>query len=168
MNSRSFQGVVAALALGLAALSGCGMDGKDDSSGAMDKDSTAATMDKEQAPATEGFARLDPATFADRMKDEEALVINVHIPYEGELADTDAFIPYNKIIGDSRLPQDKDKEILLYCRSGSMSEEAGTALHNAGYTKVAHLEGGMKAWTASGHQLIQNSANATEGSPHKM
>ncbi|HEV3362992.1 MAG TPA: rhodanese-like domain-containing protein, partial [Acidimicrobiia bacterium] len=102
------------------------------------------------------FVRLEPAAFAERMKDESAAVINVHIPYEGELEETDAFIPYDKILEDSSLPKDKDREILLYCRSGRMSEEAGAALLGAGYTKVAHLEGGMKAWEAAGHKLVHN------------
>ena len=155
---------MAALAIVVAVLaSACGMDGSDQ---ATNQDSTSAT--KDQAPATAAFARLDPSTFADRMKNEDAVVINVHIPYEGELAETDAFIPFDKIVGDPRLPQKKDREILLYCRSGNMSEEAGAALNAAGYTKVAHLEGGMKAWEASGHQLIHDPAHAAEDKAHKM
>lgn len=121
------------------------------------KSSGEATAGK----TTEAFARLDPATFADRMQNTDAVVINVHIPYEGELEQTDEFIPYDKILGDSRLPQDKNSEILLYCRSGRMSEEAGTALHNAGYTKVSHLEGGMRGWEADGRPLVQNPAHAS-------
>ncbi|HET9773093.1 MAG TPA: rhodanese-like domain-containing protein [Acidimicrobiia bacterium] len=123
-----------------------------------------------EAPAGEAYTRLDPDAFADRMKEESAVVINVHIPYEGEIEDTDAFIPYDKIVGDSRLPEDKDRQILLYCRSGRMSEEAGAALFGAGYTKLAHLEGGMNAWEHSGRDLIQNPAHAGDhGTPgHKM
>ena len=167
MNSRSFQRAVAGLALVLAVVaSGCGDSDDGRMSGATEEESTAATED--QAPATTAFARLDPSTFADRMKSQDAVVINVHIPYEGELAETDAFIPYDKIVGDSRLPQNKGREILLYCRSGNMSEESGAALHAAGYTKVAHLEGGMKAWEAAGHELIHNPAHAGEDKSHKM
>jgi rhodanese-related sulfurtransferase len=122
-----------------------------------------------EAPTGEAYARLDPAAFADRMKEESAVVINVHIPYEGELEDTDEFIPYDKIVGDSRLPDDKDTQILLYCRSGRMSEESGAALYKAGYKKLAHLEGGMNAWEHSGRQLIHNPTHASEsGTPHKM
>jgi rhodanese-related sulfurtransferase len=110
----------------------------------------------------EAFNRLEPAAFADRMQNDDAVVINVHIPYEGELERTDAFIPYDKIMADDRLPKDKSQEILLYCRSGRMSEEAGAELNKAGYTKVAHLEGGMKAWEAAGRPLIQNPAHASE------
>jgi rhodanese-related sulfurtransferase len=119
---------------------------------------------KDTAPATTGpFARLDPAAFAARMGDKGAVVINVHVPYEGELADTDAFIPFDHILGDTRLPTDKHAEILLYCRSGRMSEMAGDALHAAGYTRLAHLEGGMRGWEAAGRPLLQNPAHAAEG-----
>lgn len=122
-----------------------------------------------EAPTGEAYARLDPAAFADRMKEESAVVVNVHIPYEGEVEDTDEFIPYDKIVGDSRLPDDKDTQILLYCRSGRMSEEAGAALYKEGYKKLAHLEGGMNAWEQSGRQLIENPAHASEsGTPYKM
>jgi len=114
------------------------------------------------APAQEAFARLDPAAFADRMQDKDAVVINVHIPYEGELEQTDAFIPFDKILNDPKLPKDTNSAILLYCRTGRMSEEAGTALHNAGYTNISHLEGGMRGWEAAGRQLIHNPAHASE------
>jgi phage shock protein E len=102
------------------------------------------------------FTRLDPAGFAARMGDPGAHVINVHVPYEGELGDTDAFIPFDRIVGDSRLPADKGAEILLYCRSGHMSQIAGADLVKAGYTNVAHLEGGMQAWEAAGKPLLHN------------
>jgi rhodanese-related sulfurtransferase len=125
---------------------------------------SATAKGKEPAPATEAFARLDPAAFAAKMHDKDAVVINVHIPYEGELENTDAFIPYDKIVGDIRLPKDKDREILLYCRSGRMSEEAGNALHNEGYTHLAHLEGGMRAWEAAGRKLVHNPVHASESS----
>ena len=121
------------------------------------------TADKASAGSTtEAYARLDPAAFADRLQDKDAVVINVHIPYEGELDQTDVFIPYDKILDDSHLPKDKDSEILLYCRSGRMSEEAGAALHNAGYTNVSHLEGGMKGWETAGRKLIHDPAHAAE------
>jgi rhodanese-related sulfurtransferase len=100
------------------------------------------------------LTRLDPEAFATRMGDSDAQVINVHIPYEGELENTDAFIPFDRIVGDAQLPADKGSEVLLYCRSGRMSETAGKALNQAGYTNVSHLEGGMKAWEAAGKPLI--------------
>jgi rhodanese-related sulfurtransferase len=134
------------------------------------EDISAGAEPGTEAPAGEAYARLDPDAFAGRMNEDSAVVINVHIPYEGELEDTDEFIPYDKIVGDSRLPEDKDRQILLYCRSGRMSEEAGAALFEKGYTNLAHLEGGMNAWEHDGRELIQNPAHASEGGStgHKM
>ena len=121
------------------------------------------------AEGREPFARLDPAAFEERMKNDKAMVINVHVPYEGELAGTDAFIPYDRIRDDPRLPEDKATELLLYCQSGRMSEEAAVDLHEEGYTNIAHLEGGMKAWEASSRPVIYNPENAAEQSaPHQM
>ena len=163
MNSRSFHrpmtAAVAVLFAGLAA--GCGAEGRVEQAAGV-----VATVENEPA-AREPFARLDPAAFEERMKNEPAMVINVHVPYEGELAGTDAFIPYDKIRDDPRLPEDKGTELLLYCRSGRMSEEAAVDLHEEGYTNIAHLEGGMKAWEASGRQVIYNPDNAARHSgPH--
>jgi rhodanese-related sulfurtransferase len=155
MQSKSIQRRVGLAVLFVALLAGCGSGGE--------KSSTANGKEPVQAAAP--FARLDPAAFAERMNDQGATVINVHIPYEGELEQTDAFIPYDKILGDSRLPKDKNSEILLYCRSGRMSEEAGTALHDAGYTKLAHLEGGMRGWEAAGRKVVNNPAHAAQDKP---
>lgn len=139
------------LLAGLAAVAlllvSCGSDDSEPEASGSDAGGSAAT-------ATAAFGRLDPEQFAARMGNSGAAVINVHIPYEGELEDTDAFIAFDSIVGDARLPADKDSEVLLYCMSGRMSETAGNALNQAGYTNVSHLEGGMKAWEAAGRQLL--------------
>jgi rhodanese-related sulfurtransferase len=82
--------------------------------------------------------------------------VNVHIPYEGEIAPTDAFIPFDQI-GDhlDALPADKAAAIVLYCKSGRMSEIAANALVNLGYTGVSHLEGGMIEWQNAGHTVAR-------------
>jgi rhodanese-related sulfurtransferase len=151
----------AVVALVVAALTaGCGSGGGGKSSSA---------KGEEAAATSQPFARLDPAAFAARTGDKGAVLINVHVPYEGELPHTDAFIPFDHILGDAHLPKDKHTEVLLYCRTGRMSEIAANALHGAGYTRLAHLEGGMRAWEASGHPLLQNPAHASPTmAPHPM
>jgi len=156
MKSKSVQRRFALAAVFVALMAGCSAAGEKTTTG--DK---SATADGKEAATSEAFARLDPAAFADRMNNAEAAVINVHIPYEGEIENTDAFIAYDKIVGDSSLPKDKNTEILLYCRTGRMSEEAGAVLNEEGYTKVAHLEGGMKAWEAAGRKLVHNPAHVS-------
>ena len=123
-----------------------------------------------QKPSTQtgaAFIRLDPEQFAAWIGYPTAFVINVHVPYEGELEHTDAFIPYDRILEDSRLPADKDTEIFLYCKTGHMSAIAGEALSRAGYRHVSHLEGGMKAWEAAGKPVIHKPQEGEpSGGPH--
>ncbi len=46
------------------------------------------------------------------------------------------------------LPQlDPDKRVILYCKSGSRSALAAASLADMGYRRVAHLDGGIVAWT---------------------
>ncbi len=40
----------------------------------------------------------------------------------------------------------KDKEVILYCRSGNRSGQAGMMLETMGFTNVTNLVGGMMAW----------------------
>lgn len=81
--------------------------------------------------------------------------INVHTPYEGEIAKTDMFIDYDSIVaGKDKLPQDKKAPIILYCKTGRMSQEALKTFGDLGYTNVAHLEGGMDAWEKSGFEKL--------------
>lgn len=163
MLTRSGQRRMAVATLFVALVAGAGC-----SSWGSGGENTGTADGKEPAAAKTAFVRLDPAAFAKQMEDNGAEVINVHIPYEGELEDTDAFIPYDKILDDSSLPKDKNREILLYCQSGRMSEDAGAALLDAGYTNVAHLEGGMKAWEAAGRKLVHNTPKTPAQAPTPM
>ena len=47
------------------------------------------------------------------------------------------------------LEAQKDKEIVVYCRSGSRSASASELLSKKGY-KVANVDGGINAWQSSG------------------
>ena len=45
---------------------------------------------------------------------------------------------------------DPADRIILHCASGGRSALAAETLQRMGYTKVAHLDGGFKAWAAAG------------------
>lgn len=103
-----------------------------------------------------GWTDVDAPELASMMDEGGFVLINVHVPYEGELPKTDAFIPYDEIGNRlSELPANKDAKIVLYCLSGRMSTEAAGTLTSAGYTNVYNLAGGWQAWTAAGYELLQ-------------
>jgi adenylyltransferase/sulfurtransferase len=44
------------------------------------------------------------------------------------------------------LTAQKDREIVVHCRSGSRSQKAALILRNAGFKNVENLAGGILAW----------------------
>ncbi len=101
----------------------------------------------------QGYINIDSDTLDNMLKNKDFILVNVHIPYEGEIEGTDYNIPYNDIEQlTATLP--KDAKIVLYCRSGSMSAQAAKALVERGYTNIYNLERGMIEWKATGRELV--------------
>lgn len=95
---------------------------------------------------------------AEIVADEERsyTVVNVHIPYQGEIEGTDANIAFNDTDALTEALPDKNAPIILYCRSGNMSEQATRNLVELGYTQVYDVPGGMNAWQSSGRSVVDN------------
>ena len=100
------------------------------------------------------YTNVNPAQLAEMLEEEDFVFVNTHIPYEGEIAHTDAFIAYGQVEQSiDQLPADPGAMIVLYCRSGRMSAIAAETLVRLGYRNVWNLEGGMVAWEAAGLPL---------------
>jgi rhodanese-related sulfurtransferase len=106
------------------------------------------------AKNADGFADIGVKELAELLEREEVTLVNVHIPYEGELPGTDLFIPYDEIADYVDQLPDKDAPVILYCRSGGMSTSAAQELAALGYTSVLEVDGGFKAWKAAGYELV--------------
>jgi rhodanese-related sulfurtransferase len=133
---------ITALLLGIAALvsSGCSSD----QSGA------TTTV---QAPA---YTDIEPTELAEMLKNKDFLFINTHVPYEGEIEQTDLFIDYERAAElMSELPAEMNAKIVVYCRSDRMSRIAADVWAEAGYTNLYNLNGGFVAWEQAGYELLQ-------------
>ncbi len=106
--------------------------------------------------ASGSYTNVTPAQLKQMLDAKDFVFINVHIPYAGEIAQTDAFIPYNEIEQNiSKFPADKNAKVFLYCQSGRMSAIAAEELVKRGYTNIWNLDGGMSAWEKAGLPLIR-------------
>lgn len=51
---------------------------------------------------------------------------------------------------------DRQREVLVYCRSGGRSALAAVALQSMGFTQVRSIAGGVLAWTEAGLPVSEN------------
>jgi len=103
------------------------------------------------------YTNVTPPLLRKMLDQKDFFFVNVHIPYEGEIAPTDAFIPYDqaeKLV--RQFPAKKDAKILLYCQSGRMSDIAARTLVRLGYTNLWHLKGGMVEWRQQGYPVLDS------------
>ncbi len=72
-------------------------------------------------------------------------------------------IEWRRVLAErTRIP--KDKPVLVYCNTGSLSAQAGLALRLAGYENVLILQGGFAEWKAKGG--LDAAARATGPAKH--
>ena len=102
------------------------------------------------------YQNITSAELNTMLKNKDFVFVNVHIPFAGNIANTDLSIPYDQITVPenlSQLPDDKNAKIVLYCRSGRMSEIAAVELVSLGYTNIWNLTGGMVEWEQAGYEI---------------
>lgn len=101
------------------------------------------------------YRDITSAQLTEMLENKDFLFVNVHIPYEGEIPETDRFVPYNEIEQNlSEFPENKGAKIVFYCRSGSMSSIAAKTLVSLGFTNVWNLDGGIVEWERQGYELL--------------
>ena len=88
------------------------------------------------------------------LKNKDFTLINVHIPWQGNIPNTDLQLPFDQINENLReLPSGKDAKIMVYCLTSGMAKVAVQSLLDLGYTNLWMLEGGTTAWEEAGLTL---------------
>jgi adenylyltransferase/sulfurtransferase len=78
---------------------------------------------------------------------EDVYLIDVREPFEYQIAQIGGrLIPQNEV--PNRLAEiDRDREVIVQCKSGGRSQRIAEFLKQSGYPRVANLAGGILAWS---------------------
>jgi phage shock protein E len=142
----------------------CGAEPEAASPQAGEDPGAAAAAEEQTMPGEPGstvrsdagnYRDLTPEELAGMLQEKDFVLINTHIPYEGEIEQTDLFIPYDEALERvDELPAELDAKIVVYCRSDRMSRLAVEDWLRAGYTNLYNLDGGFVAWDSAGYDLL--------------
>lgn len=88
------------------------------------------------------------------LENKDFMMINVHTPWQGDIAQTDFRLAYDQILeNQNQLPAEKDAKILVYCLTSGMAKKAVQSMVDLGYKNVWMLDGGTTAWEEAGLTL---------------
>ena len=96
---------------------------------------------------------LTPDELHEMMNDKDFLLINVHVPYAGEIPGTDVHIPYTDTDALIDTIGAEGTKVVLYCKTGPMSATAAANLKDRGYCNLYDLPKGMNGWESAGYPL---------------
>ena len=105
---------------------------------------------------TTGSQNLDVESFAASIS-SEVLLVDVRTPGEWKEGVIEGAIMvdfYSDGFMEGMMALDSEKPWVIYCRSGNRSGQALAKLKAAGQVNVKDLQGGVKAWVASGRSLV--------------
>jgi rhodanese-related sulfurtransferase len=136
--------VCAALATGI----GCSGGGSD--SGADANSNLQPAVDSGVMAAAEVSPVITPEDLALRLQGEDVpVILDVRSPEEYDQGHIPGAIniPYDQVAASlDGLDSFREREIVVYCRTGRRAEIAEEALAEAGFEQVRDLEGHMVAW----------------------
>ncbi len=112
--------------------------------------------------AKAGIENLSPAEVKAELDQKDVLLVDVrelHETKEGVIPGA-VLAPRGMLefYADPTTPYhiagfDRARRVILYCASGGRSALGAKTLQELGYTDVAHLAGGIKAWKEAGHPV---------------
>lgn len=103
----------------------------------------------------DGLVNLTPDELAKKMESEQVSLIDVRTRYEynhSHIGKADSH-PLDTV--ENIIPNlNKNVDIVLICATGHRSRAASNKFLGNGFTKVSHLEGGMRAWKKARKETV--------------
>ena len=122
-----------------------------------------ATTAELVAEAKQRVENLDVAQVAAEAAEGDVLIVDIREPDEllqtgtipGAVHAPRGMLEFyaDPINAYHRAEFDPSRRVILYCASGGRSALAADMLQKLGYGRVAHLDGGLKAWMTSGQPV---------------
>jgi rhodanese-related sulfurtransferase len=113
---------------------------------------------------------MSPADVLSRVAARDPTLVVLDVRSAAEYADGHVpgarNVPHDEIA--TRLPELgelRDRDLVVYCKSGRRAGLALDALGKAGFTRLWHLEGDMQAWTAAGRPVERPASPEPEPKP---
>ncbi len=94
--------------------------------------------------------------FEQKLGEQDVQLVDVRTPQEfseGHLKNAANFDIYEPDFTSHFAELDKEKPVLVYCRSGKRSADAAALLEEAGFKEIYNLDGGILRWENAGKPL---------------
>jgi rhodanese-related sulfurtransferase len=103
---------------------------------------------------------ISPEEMIELQNDKSVQVVDVRTAkeHDQEAIPNSQNIDYNSPNFDEELSRlDKNRPVLLYCKTGRRSAECAKKLENAGFVKIYDLQGGISRWKYEGFDVESKS-----------
>lgn len=94
---------------------------------------------------------ISEAAFSNKMKKRKSIVLDVRTPEEfseGHIKNARNYNVLDSLSFEQQISKlKKNKQYLLYCKSGKRSGKALVLMQQKGFKHLYHLDGGITAWT---------------------
>ncbi|WP_371055648.1 rhodanese-like domain-containing protein [Rhodosalinus sp. K401] len=119
---------------------------------------------------TVGDAKLEtwsPEEVSRAARAGEIVLIDVRTPQEYMFEHIEGALLMPLAFFDAKsLPGQSEKRLVFHCGSGVRSEKTARAAIDAGFDRIAHMEGGFAAWKTA--KLPYVGTNMASGAPQKV